>query len=325
MPALPEVRRGFSLLELLVVIGVIAVLLALLLPALARARAAARRTQDLSNQREIARALTSYATDREVLPTLSNTAAALAADPRGERYRYDAGGNVLPWTEALRPYLGTGGRIFECPSDSGIDSGMGYLLPSDPDRGRLAVSYGLNADLAAADVQVGDVRRTLLGLDRDYIGVYGSDRTYPGDPYHGTGAGGKLSRVNDSSSTLLLADCGTLRPVLTVPSDLPLIDRPDVLAFTTNYVALNDGDPFKWGRLDGLLETPWLSTRLPLTRHDTDGELAAGNLVGTGLPPTGRGGVLNVAFVDGRAESVERARFARVKVTPFRLDRPPVD
>lgn len=61
-------RRGFSLIELLIVIAIIGLLIALILPAVQQSREAARKTGCLSNLRQIGLALQNYESLHQVLP-----------------------------------------------------------------------------------------------------------------------------------------------------------------------------------------------------------------------------------------------------------------
>jgi len=58
-------RRGFTLIELLVVIAIIGILAAMLFPVFARAREMARKTQCLSNVKNVSLAIAMYTTDQE--------------------------------------------------------------------------------------------------------------------------------------------------------------------------------------------------------------------------------------------------------------------
>ena len=58
-------RRGFTLIELLVVIAIIAILAAILFPVFAQAKEAAKKTSDLSNQKQLSLGHIMYSSDND--------------------------------------------------------------------------------------------------------------------------------------------------------------------------------------------------------------------------------------------------------------------
>jgi prepilin-type N-terminal cleavage/methylation domain-containing protein/prepilin-type processing-associated H-X9-DG protein len=99
-------RRGFTLVELLVVIGVIALLISILLPALSSARERSRRTACLANLHGLGQAMFLYANaHKDHLPN---------GNPPGKWKSYDGANQVM--VEFARDFVSAPG-LFHCPSD----------------------------------------------------------------------------------------------------------------------------------------------------------------------------------------------------------------
>jgi len=323
---------AFTLVELLVVIGIIALLISILLPALNKARESARVIQCSSNLRQLMMASINFAGDHHgYIPTSSSDPWVETTysfnDPLRQKYAYR--GNTAgtaqylkDWASSLLPYLGFKDgdindfatltatqqtqeipKVLTCPSDQfqnigglGTSAG-GHLLYNNVAiaTGGYPVSYGINVDVTA--VTDGTVGR----FDNS-----GEVLVSPGGPpYNGTymiPLSGKLSLVRRSTEVLMFADCGVKPNTGTNP-----LDYTDTLNISTNADAsTSNTGPGVYDHVAGsgqgptlynVLNTSWLGGRIPLLRHN---------------------GKINIVFADGHAETVPVGKaMLKVRVSPY--------
>jgi len=201
-----EGRNGFTLIELLVVIAIIAILAALLLPALAGAKLNAQQIQCLSNLKQLSVANTIYLDD----------AGKLIPSEFGE-------GFYLPWEVALRPYYS---------GQNGVSNNVVLLCPSAALLPKGFVNFG-DIGNGKADTEwayEGTPMTGNYGLQNDfgaysYNGwLYDLSATSEGRPLPGDF--GNPHSVPRPALTPVLAE-GTSHDASPNPTDLPASDLYD--------------------------------------------------------------------------------------------------
>lgn len=140
-------NSGFTLIELLVVVAIIAILAAMLLPALARAREVARRGVCLTNLKQLGLTLNMYAQDwggffpyhdhatAQSIPNISLALLTGQLDPSDDAYE--------------SPRYVTDTKLFVCPSSREEASPIGYLWATrgSVPLGTCSYAYALNLNL----------------------------------------------------------------------------------------------------------------------------------------------------------------------------------
>ena len=208
-----KLGRGFTLVELLMVIAIIAILAALLLPVLSSAKARAKRTACLNNLKQINLGVHMYAGEND--DTLPNTGTA----------------TYILYKEVVKGCVGLHGpsspldKVFACPADT----------------------FYYNDSTCAYAAHGQHEQRTYDFSSYDFNGANLLTTNYPNFAYNGVlpGIGGqKLSAVKNPTKTVLVAEASALlpyswhQPKPPVTSGLPMFkDARNMVSFVDGHVS----------------------------------------------------------------------------------------
>ena len=299
-------RVGFTIVELLVVITIISLLMALLLPAVGRARANARRVQCVNNMKQTGTALVSFASKKQYYPGYINEM------PVENAQGIQSGTRLVSWFTQLLPYVDRS-DVYDAIRRNQFNPADGFVdlvaCPMDPPdtKGTPHLSYVINSGTWDADAP----GRVIVN-----------------------GQGWRDDKANGISHNL----AGLLGQYAGAPTNARILGQMKQAAMAVrvspDFVSSNDGSSTTVMLSENVDAGTWIGAIGDMEHVASQGETTfvwlpnpvglnqdAGNAPSTNSPQFARpssnhDGVVVVAFADGHAESlnvdVDATVFARL-------------
>ncbi len=208
-------RKAFTLIELLVVISIIALLLSILMPALGRAREAAKRIVCGSNLKQMSVTWYMYTMDYKGKIGYCSSLLPTNQQSRFPRVNSWTWGGLKGWADImgplpekrlLFPYIkDIKMKLFSCPSDKGNAAGWGGKKNFEACGNSYGMSDSINRGILGYNItKITRPGNTILAFDATVLNKWATDFYKPTQPYsywHPNG-GSNMGMVDGSYKTI---------------------------------------------------------------------------------------------------------------------------